>query len=267
MTSFQQKSVIVTGAGSGIGYEICHQFATRGAFVALNDINPTLAEEAASKINQEVGEEQVIPYCFDVANTASLQKAIHSHAEKHARLDIVVANAGLTDYGSALQYMPESFDRLMNVNLRGSYFTAQYAAKEMIARNTKNGRIILMSSVAGAQAIPNLGAYGISKAGIIHMTRVLALELGNRGITVNAICPGATLTERTKLEDPDYADNWARVIPTGRVVDVKDIASAVKFLASQDSGQITGQNLYVDGGWKITSPVPDQAIDNPQSGN
>jgi NAD(P)-dependent dehydrogenase (short-subunit alcohol dehydrogenase family) len=271
MAKFQDSAVVVTGSGTGIGYEICRQFAAQGAFVALNDINQARATEGATQINREVGMTRVTPYCFDVADMISLQSTIQAHAADRGRLDIVIANAGLTNYGPFLEYKPEAFDRVMAVNLRGSYFTAQYAAQEMIARKTDDGRILLLSSITGLRAFKNLGAYGVSKAGIIHMTRTLAFELGKHGITVNAICPGATLTERTELEDPDFAANWANVSPTGSVGDVRDVAAAALFLASPDAGQITGQNLQVDGGWTISSPLPeshpDMPVDTSRSGS
>jgi len=160
-------------------------------------------------------------------------------------------------------YTPDAFDRLMGVNLRGSYFTAQAAAKEMIV-NKSAGRIVLMSSVTGDQAFPNLGAYGITKAGIRMMAKVLGLELGGYGITVNAISPGATLTERTLLDDPNYERNWAGVTPTNRVGYVEDIVAAALFLASPEARHVNGHTLQVDGGWTAQSPIPEEHPDEPE---
>jgi 3-oxoacyl-[acyl-carrier protein] reductase len=171
------------------------------------------------------------------------------------RLDIAVANAGITNYGEFLTTTPEAFDRLTSVNLRGSFFTAQTVARIMINAHIP-GRIILMSSVTGIQAYLNLGDYGITKAGIRMMAKIIALEVARYGITANAISPGATLTERTLQDDPEYERNWASVTPTGRVGYVEDIVAAALYLASPEARQVTGQTLVVDGGWTLQSPLP-----------
>jgi NAD(P)-dependent dehydrogenase (short-subunit alcohol dehydrogenase family) len=155
MKKFDGKSIFVTGAGVGIGFALCRAFAQAGANVALNDIDASLAGQAAQKINAEVGAERVYPYPFDVAHVAATRQTITEFAAKTGRLDVVVANAGLTNYGAFLDYTPEAFDRLTGVNLRGSYFTAQSAAKIMIEQHI-TGRIILMSSVTGQKSVLNL---------------------------------------------------------------------------------------------------------------
>ncbi|NJM08967.1 SDR family oxidoreductase, partial [Candidatus Gracilibacteria bacterium] len=141
---------------------------------------------------------------------------------------------------------------LNRVRYVGSNGSAQFIAVG------NGGRIVLMSSVTGVQAFPNLGAYGITKAGIQMMARSLALELGPHNITVNAIVPGATVTERTLADDANYAANWASVVPTARANSVDDIADTAFFLASAAARQITGQSIVVDGGWTLQSPIPSQ---------
>lgn len=262
--SYKGRVVLVTGAGVGIGYGLCQAFARAGAYVALNDIDPNLAAESAAKINQQVGAERVTACGQDIADVAAVRQMVRETAARFGRLDVLIANAGITNFGPFLDYTPDAFDRVTGVNLRGTYFTAQAAALEMIARKTNNGRILLMASVTGLQAYPNLSTYGITKAAIIHLARVLGLELGQYGITVNAICPGATLTERTQLDDPNYESNWASVNPTGRVGYVEDIVAAALFLASPQARQITGQNIVVDGGWSISSPIPEESPDLPE---
>lgn len=255
MSKFAGKAVLVTGSGSGIGYAICQAFAAEGAVVALNDLDSELASRAAAKINVEVGREAVYPYVCDVADVQAVRAMFTDFTAQTGRLDIAVANAGITNYGEFLTFSPEAFDRLYGVNLRGSYFTAQAAARIMIEQQVA-GRILLMSSVTGNRAFLNLSGYGITKAGIRHMAKTLALELGQYGITVNAISPGATLTERTLQDDPHFESNWAGVTPTGRVGYVEDVASAALFLASPEARQITGQTLEVDGGWTLASTIP-----------
>lgn len=258
MTSreFDGRAVIVTGAGEGIGFALCAAFAERGAWVALNDIDGQKAQAAATHINTALGEERITPYALDVADVAAVRQMTDDFAARRGRLDVVVANAGITSFGAFLTYTPAEFDRVMGVNLRGTYFTAQAAAQAMLRNGTAGGRILLTSSVTGQMAYPNLSAYGMSKAGIAHLAKVLAVELGGHHITVNAICPGATVTERTLGNEPDYAEKWQAVAPNHRVGTVEDIASAALFLASDAARHITGQTLIVDGGWTMTSPIP-----------
>lgn len=263
MGDFSGKSVIVTGAGLGIGFALCKAFAAEGAWVALNDVQLQVARTAADKINDEIREARVTPYACDVSDVSAVRTIINTFSAQHGRLDVVIANAGITNYGAFLDYTPEAFDRLLGVNLRGSYFTAQAGAKAMIAQGIA-GRILLTSSVTGIIAYQNLSAYGITKAAIQHMARTLAVELGGYGITVNAISPGATITERTLLDDPNYEANWADVNPNRRAGTVEDIVAAALFLASPEARQITGQNLTVDGGWTLISPIPEDTPDVPE---
>jgi glucose 1-dehydrogenase len=259
---FDGKAVLVTGAGTGIGYAICRKFAHEGAQVALNDLDETIATEAARKINAEVGQTQVVPVAFDVANIDAVRMAVSATDGRFGRLDIVIANAGITNYGSFLDYTPEAFDRLTGVNLRGSYFTAQAGARVMLNRSIQ-GHIILTSSVTGVQAFNNLSAYGVTKAGIIMMAKALAVELGAHGITVNAIIPGITRTDRTVADDPNLDANWNEVLATRKVSEPDDVAEVVLFLASDAARQMTGQALVVDGGWVIHSPIPAGQPENP----
>lgn len=251
------KVVLVTGAAVGIGNEICRAFASGGAQVALNDIDGALAARVAGEINAEIGAERVYGWGGDIADVSGIRRMVAEIVEKFGRLDVAVCNAGITLGGRFLDYEPEQFDQLMAVNLRGTYFTAQAAARVMVEKAT-GGRIILMSSVTGIQAFRGLGTYGISKAGIRMMARSLALELGMNGITVNAIAPGATITERTLQEAPNYEALWSAVSPVNRVASVSDIAAAVLFFASDGTRHVTGQTMVVDGGWSTVSPLPSE---------
>ncbi len=263
MSTFSGKAVVVTGAGAGIGYALCQAFASAGAIVALNDIDPLLCQKAAMQINETVGAERVLPYACDVADVEAVRIMFQRFVSITGKLDIAIANAGITNYGEFLTATPEDFDRLMGVNLRGSFFTAQTAARLMIEAHIP-GRIILMSSVTGIQAHLNLGGYGITKAGIRMMAKTIALEVGKYGITANAISPGAILTERTLQDDPNYEKNWASVTPAGRVGYVEDIVAAALYLASPEARHVTGQTLVVDGGWTIQSPLPTEHPDLPK---
>lgn len=264
--AYSGKVVFVTGAGVGIGFALCKAFALAGATVALNDLDSALAAASAHTINTSIGATRVEPVALDVADVDVVRAAVAGVVQRHGRLDVAIANAGLTNYGGFLDYTPQAFDRLLGVNLRGSYFTAQAAARVMVEKNI-SGRILLMSSVTGTRAFLNLSAYGLTKAGIQHMARALALELGPHNITVNAITPGAILTERTLADDPNYEDNWASVTPARRVGYVDDIVATAMFLASDEAKHITGQSLVVDGGWSLASPLPAEHPEKPDAGS
>jgi glucose 1-dehydrogenase len=253
---FAGQTAVVTGAGMGIGYAVVRALAREGARVVLNDVDRARADEAARAISAEVpAAPPVVPRACDVADVAAV-RAMIGEAAASGRLDVVVANAGVTVFRPFLEDTPEAFDALMGINLRGSYFTAQAAAHAMIAAGSGAGRIILMSSVNGFRAFPGLAAYAATKAALVAMARNLAVELGPHRITVNAVAPGATLTERTRQEQPHYDEEWAAVTPTGRAATVDDITQAVLFLASADAGHVTGQTLIVDGGWTSLGAVP-----------
>ncbi|MEO0565564.1 MAG: SDR family oxidoreductase, partial [Chloroflexota bacterium] len=231
MNDFSRKYALVTGAGEGIGLGICRALAQRGAIVALNDVRGDVAEDAAKAINATIGVDRVFAYPGDVAKPETVFRMVDAFVETHGPPDIVIANAGITRYMEFLETTPDMFEKVVGVNLRGSYFTAQAGAKQMVAHN-KRGRIILMSSVVGIQAYPNFSLYGFTKAAIQMMARTLSLELGTHGITVNAISPGATLTPRVERDDPNYTENWGTVTPTGRVGMVDDVVGAALYLAS-----------------------------------
>ncbi len=251
---FENKKVFVTGAACGIGYEICRQFALEGARVGLNARRQETSETSSKKINEELSNSLVSPYPADLSNVAAIQKSVNDFAEENGGIDIFVANAGITVFERFENILAEDFSHLMDVNMRGTYFSVQAAAKQMIKNGTK-GRIILMSSVCGVQAHRNTSAYGMTKAAIIQLARSLSEELGDYGITVNVVAPGATQSERT-LEDPNYTSGWKSVSPSRTVGTPADIAHTTLFLADEKSAHITGETIMVDGGWTATSPLP-----------
>ena len=249
---FKGKVAIVTGAGQGIGLEICKQLISAGAKVLLNDLDPNLAEDALTKIEGSKG--NCISFPGDAGDIALIQEMVDTAVAEFGKLDIVIANAGITLFGDFLTYPPDSFYKVMTVNLGGSFFLTQAAANQMKKQDT-GGSIVFMSSVTGHQEHKNLAAYGMSKAALEMLAKHLVLELSPYKINVNTIAPGATITERTSKEDT-YNDIWAKLTPMGRPAQVDDIAKAVLFMVSDSAKHITGQSLVVDGGWTSISPSP-----------
>jgi NAD(P)-dependent dehydrogenase (short-subunit alcohol dehydrogenase family) len=251
--TFKGKVAIVTGAGQGIGFEICQRLAKEGGHVLLNDIDAALTEEAASQINA-VYKGSCLPFAGDSSDTGFISEMVNQAVAAHGKLDIAIANAGITLFGDFFTYPPESFGRVMQVNLGGTFFLAQAAANQMKKQET-GGSLLFTSSVTGHQAHKNLAAYGMSKAALEMLARNLVIELSQHRINVNTVAPGATLTART-TEDPAYESTWSRLTPMGRPASVTDIANAALFLVSEEARHITGQNLMVDGGWTCVSPSP-----------
>ena len=252
MDNFKDHVAIVTGAGIGIGFGIARALSLEGAKVLLNDVDNDLAMDASRTICNEGG---ICEACSgDVADPGFTKFMTELAVEKFGKLDIAIANAGITLFGDFLSYTPEQFQRVVNVNMGGSFFLAQHAARQMKEQGD-GGSILFMSSVTGHQAHKDLAAYSMTKAAVEMLAKNLVIELSGYGISVNAIAPGATLTERT-LTDAEFKNTWAEITPLGRAASVNDIVNAALFLVSPASRHITGQSLIIDGGWTSVSPPP-----------
>lgn len=248
---FENKTAIVTGAGKGIGYEIAKNLLLEGATVILNDLDFELSEKSAVALS-EFG--PCLAFAGDVSDPDFNREIVDFAVARTKTLDIVLANAGITLFGSFLDYQPKDLYQVLQVNIGGAFFLAQSAGKYFISNN-KKGSILFTSSVTGHQAHKDLAAYGMTKAAVELLAKHLVLELSPYGINVNAIAPGATLTERT-MEDPEYVKTWANLTPIGTAAYPSDIAKVALFLVSEDARHITGQTLIVDGGWSSVSPSP-----------
>jgi NAD(P)-dependent dehydrogenase (short-subunit alcohol dehydrogenase family) len=250
---FEGQVAIVTGAGKGIGYEVAKQLALSGANIIVNDRDADLIKEASDRINA-LGGGTTYPVTGDAGDIEVIQQMVDEAVGRFGKLNIAIASAGITLFGNFLDYEQEPFQSVLTVNLQGSFFLAQRAARQMIQQGG-GGSILFMSSVTGHQAHKDLAAYGMTKAGLEMLAKNLVIELSPYKITVNTVAPGATLTERT-LEDEEYKSTWARITPMGRAGTVQDVANAVLFLVAPESNHITGQNLVVDGGWIAVSVPP-----------
>ena len=248
------RVAVVTGASREIGAAMAETLAARGATVVVaHHDERALAEDALARIRAVGG--CGIAIDVDLSQVDENRRLVARTVAELGRLDVFVANAGLTRWAPFLEVEEQTWDTVVDLNLKGSYFGAQAAARQMVAQGS-GGRIVFSSSVTGTLAIANASAYAVTKAGLQHMARVLALELGAHGITVNALAIGATVNERNLADDPAYAEHWAGVLPAGRAGTPLDVAAALAFLVSDEAAMVTGHTLAVDGGWSGVGTTP-----------
>lgn len=240
----EQRLAVVTGAARGIGRAIVLELLRQGRKVAGLDLNEGQLAEL-TKVMSEKGF-SVITRVLDITKTDLLTQVLEELAEEHGGIGILVNNAGITRDKLMIQMDDEDFDRVISVNLRAAFAATRVAARSMV-RN-KFGRIISISSVAGIIGQAGSANYAASKAGLIGMTKSIARELGKKNITANCIAPGFIMTDMTQVLPDAVKDGAMAVIPLKRFGTPEDVARAVAFLASDETGYITGQVLCVDGG-------------------
>lgn len=248
MKRFENKIVLVTGAGRGIGASIAKRFASEGAEVIVNySGNDEAAQKTVDEITATGGQAQ--KYKCSVNDSESVKVMIDEIIKEFGRIDILVNNAGITKDGLMLRMTDEDFDRVIDVNLKGTFNCTKYVSKYMLKQ--KSGKIINISSVVGLSGNAGQVNYSASKAGIIGITKSAAKELSSRGITVNAVAPGYVDTDMTKVLSDNIRNEILKNIPLQRMGNVEDISNCVVFLASEDASYITGQVISVDGGMHI----------------
>ncbi len=261
MKLLEGKVAIVTGGSREIGAAMAEALAGAGAsVVAAGYAGSELAEATVARIREKGG--QALAESADLSSVADNRRLVARAVEAFGRLDIFVANAGITMWAPALEVDEATWDTVVDLNLKGSFFGAQAAARQMVAQRAAQpidpygGRIVFSSSVTGVTAVPNCSVYAVTKAGLRHMATVLALEFGQYGITANALGIGATVNERNLRDDPDYETHWAGIVPTGRCGQPEDVASALLYLVSPQAGMVSGHTLMVDGGWAAVGQMP-----------
>lgn len=242
------KVAVITGSTQGIGKAIAIAFAKEGAYVVINGcLDISKCQAVASEIEAIGGKALAVK--ADVANKKEVDDLFSTVVKKFGRVDIHVNNAGIVSTHPFLELSEEKWDKLMDVDLKGTYLCAQAAAREMAKK--KYGRIINISSVAGFMGFPGAAHYCAAKAGVSQFTKVLAIELAPAGINVNAIAPGLIETAMTRdiIDNPDALKAMLQRIPLGRPGKPEEIANAALFLASPMADYVTGTTLFVDGGW------------------
>jgi 3-oxoacyl-[acyl-carrier protein] reductase len=239
------KVALVTGGSRGIGRATAQVLAQQGARVFITFVgNEAAARETVDSIQTAGGSAEALR--IDVADTVAAEAAVADVAKRAGRLDVLVANAGVSIDALLLRLKEDDFDRTLAVNLKGAVACSRAAIKVMM--RAKTGRIVLLSSVVGEMGNVGQTAYAASKAALLGVAKSLAREYASRGITVNAVAPGYVDTDMTSGLTGDLREKMLTAVPLGRTGTAREIAAAIAYLASDEAAYVTGQTLRVNGG-------------------
>ena len=248
MFKLDGKVALVTGGSRGIGRACCEALAEHGALVVVNYVKgEAQAREVADAIVAAGGKAEIEG--FDVADPKACDAAVQAIAKRHGRLDVLVANAGISIDGLLLRMNDDDLDRLFQVNVKGALACARSATKTMM--RAKTGRVIFMSSVVGEMGNVGQTAYAATKAALLGAAKSIAREFASRNITVNAITPGFIDTDMTSALSDQMKEQLVKVVPLGRTGTAREIAAACVYLASDEAAYVTGQVLRVNGGMYV----------------
>ena len=250
--SLYGKIALITGAGQGIGQAIAARFAEAGAAIAVVDLVRENAEAVAAEIAGRGA--RAAAFQCDVSDAEQVAATIADALNQFGRIDILVNNAGIGHVKSFLEIPLAEWQKVLNVNLTGTFLCAQAAARAMVAQGS--GTIINIGSISGERGGTGRAAYGAAKAGVILLTKVMAVELASLGVRVNCISPGPTETDQVRqCHDDATRDAYHRLLPMKRYAQPDEIAAAALFLASPDASFVSGHILNVDGGFSAAGLI------------
>lgn len=241
------RVALVAGAASGIGRAAAHGLAAAGAITICADLNEPGATRTVAEIRDQGGTAEAL--ALDITDEASVARAVQQIRDRHRTIDVLVSTPAVNVRKPLLRYTAEEFDRVLRLNLKGSFLIAQAAGRVM--SENKRGSIILLSSIRSLVVEPGQGAYAATKAGLVQLARTFAAELGVSGVRVNCIAPGVVETPLTEpiKSHPDWYKAYAEKNALGRWASADEMAGPIVFLASDASSYVTGTVLFVDGGW------------------
>ena len=253
MGKLDQRVVMITGGGAGIGRDSALAFAREGAAVAVVDVRADRAAQTAQQVRDAGGHAQ--PFVCDVRNANEVQTAVDQAIAAFGRIDVLFNDAGTTRAGSVLSVSLADWEMVLDVNLRGTFLVSRAVLPQMLARG--DGVIINMGSVDGLAGDPNMAAYNAAKAGVINLSRSMAIDFGAQGVRTNCICPGPIGTPVIlRMFTDERRAAMEAATPLGRIGKPQDIAAIAVFLASDDAAFINGTTIVADGGLTASTGTP-----------